>query len=166
LGALRPFFLALPIVVAALLSHACGVSIRDTYEGEFFKGMTVSGGPVDGSPPCRREGSLWLCPTVSQLSLHLTITNAYPIPVKVACFMEDPDTVSKDMEDVPFHERAAQVAATVLEPEPGLKPADKDLPKTKLDLDFDAPQPGKYFLACITPASPENGLSLDLRIEE
>ncbi|HEY7269742.1 MAG TPA: hypothetical protein VH951_07935 [Dehalococcoidia bacterium] len=161
MGALRALTLAIPIVLASLLSHGCGVSFRDSFDGtEVFKGISISG--VGGD--CVNRGGDWQCAGVSQLTVHMTVTDGYPVPVQVACYMENPDTVTDDQEKLAFHERAPMVAEATLQPAAGAKPGDKHLQKQPLDMTFAAPPPGKYFVACVTPAAPDNGLGVNFTV--
>jgi hypothetical protein len=165
LGAFRALLLAFPLIVASVYSHACGVAIRDSFEGtEVFKGISLSGAASAGDAGCVRGSSAWRCSGVSQLTVHLTVTNGYPVPVQVACYLEDSNLDTELQDKIAFHERAPMVAETTLQPKPGLKPGDKHLPKEPLDMTFTAPPPGDYFIACLTPAAPENGLGLNFSV--
>jgi hypothetical protein len=150
LAALRALALAFPIVVATLFSHACGVSFKDTFDGtEVFKSISLSGDRTPGS----------------ELTIHLQVADGYPVPLQVVCYMEDPNAVTDDQDKQTFNERASIIGRRVLEPQPGRKPGDKGLDRQTLDFSFQAPPPGSYFLACLTPAAADNGLGLDFKIE-
>jgi hypothetical protein len=170
LGAVRAFVLTVPLFIAALMSHACGVSFSSNFEGtELFEARaTLSGTPAGpGSEgACTKTGVVLECSRVSRLTVHLAVTNGYPVPVRVACFIEDQDhTLTDDEKKVDFQDRVPLVAETVLPAEPGRKPGDKNLKEQQLDLTFAVPAPGFYFIACHTPAAPDNGpYGLNVRI--
>jgi hypothetical protein len=97
------------------------------------------------------------------------ITDGYPVPVRVACYYEDPDAVTEDQERLTFEERATLIGETVLAAREGKRPDQgkgdaEDLPRETISFPFDSPPPGKYFLACLTPASPDNGLGLTFTV--
>lgn len=136
-------------LLVALLVSACGVSFSEDYDGtETFKGISLAGERTEGST----------------LTVNLTITNGYPIPVRIACYWEDPDAVTDDQEKLTFQERARKIGETVLPAQPGRRPDDEDLPREALSFSFVAPPPGLYFLACLTPAAADNGLGMTFRI--
>ena len=146
---LRPLVLALPIVLASLLSHACGVTLHEKFDGtEVFKTISLSGDRTPGS----------------QLTVHLQVTDGYPLPIHIACYYEDPNHLTDDQEKLAFAERARLIGETVLDGQPGRKPGDKHLPRQTLSFDFTAPPPGDYFLACLTPAAADNGLGMNFKV--
>ncbi len=167
-------------MLAALLMAGCGgriagVRFSEESEGtEFFKTLWLTGEgivtPAGGASPCSNQGGgVWTCTGVTKLTVNMGITNGYPVPVRVACYYEDPDTVTDDQEKLTFHERAKLIGERVLAAREGRRPDEgkddaKELPEETLSFPFDAPPPGKYFLACLTPAAADNGLGLDFTI--
>jgi hypothetical protein len=140
--------LAAPLLTVGLT--ACGVAFSSTFDGtEMFKGIEVTGDRTQGSP----------------LTVTVTITSVYPIPVELACYYEDDDNLSDDMEKIAFHDRALLAGKTTVEPAPGdTKPSDKDLPRQPVSFEFTPPAPGDYFIACLTPAAPDNGIGVDFTV--
>jgi hypothetical protein len=128
-----------------LLAPACGVSFGGGSEGtELFKDLEI-------------EGDLY---ANRELILALEVNQAYPVPVKVACYYEAPDNLSEDEEKVAFQERAVLIGERVLTAS-GAESPDEDVPNEMLRFAFSIPEPGSYFAACLTPASPENGIGVD-----
>jgi hypothetical protein len=155
--------------MTALTVAACGVTFSEDFEGtELFKsislGDTPPGGSQGGNSSCTRQAGVWECSGVDQLTVSFEVTNGYPVLIQVACFYEEPDALTDDQLKVAFHERATRVGEKVLMPVEGRRP-DDDVPRELLSFTFDAPPPGEYFLACLTPAAPDNGLGLGFRME-
>ena len=100
----------------------------------------------------------------SELTLTVSVTRVYPVPVRVACFYEDDARLTADQEKLAFAERAAKIGETVLAPAVDRDPTDKEVLVEKLTFRFSVPEPGDYFLACLTPAAADNGLGLSFEI--
>lgn len=136
----RLLFLA--VLIPALT--ACGVSFNDgAYGTELFYSLDLAGERTVNS----------------ELTLDVVVTQSYPAPVRIACYYENGDKLTDDEVKRPFEERAKPIGAAVLLPESTAKPGD-DAEKQRLTFRFSIPEAGDYFLACLTPASPENGLGL------
>jgi hypothetical protein len=136
------------LLALLLLAPACGVSFGGGSEDtELFKDIEM-------------EGDLY---ANRELVLSVEVNQAYPVPVKVACYYEDPDNLSEDEEKVAFHERAILIGERVL-PASDADSPDEDVPNETLRFAFSVPQPGSYFAACLTPASPENGIGVDFEL--
>jgi len=141
--ALRAVFL----LVGLLLLPACGVKFSGAPdETEFFKGLRLTGEML-----ANRE-----------LSIEVDVEDSYEAPVRVACYYENPDKLTRDQKKVAFEERAQLVGERVLEPgPPGAGPG----PRRTLTFRFSVPEPGTYTLACLTPAAPENAIARTFRID-
>ena len=129
---------------------ACGVAFSSTFEGtEMFKGISLSGDRTPGA----------------KLTVTLTLAPVYPVPIEVACFYEDDDTLTKDQQKLAFHDRAVPAGGVTVEAAaPDVKPGD-DVERIEVSFSFTAPLlPGDYFIACLTPAAPENGLGVSFDI--
>ncbi len=138
-----------PVTALAVLAlTACGVSFSDAYTGtETFKGLSLSGE--------RRVGS--------ELTIHLQVSQVYPVPVRIACYYEDGDRLTDDQKKMAFEERATFIGDTVLQPEALGTPTKKAVSQP-ISFQFSVPEPGSYFLACLTPAAVENGWGLEFKI--
>ena len=137
--------LRLLLLAFLLLAPACGVSFGGSSQStELFKDLEL-----DGDFYANHE-----------LVLSVEVNQAYPVPVKVACYYEDPDNLTEDGKKVAFQERATLIGERVLVASDAGSPGD-DVPNETLRFAFSVPQPGSYFAACLTPASPENGIRLD-----
>ncbi len=135
-------------VAAVILLPACGVQFNSPSEdSEIFKDLEI-------------EGDLF---ANRQLILVLEVNQAYSVPVRVACYYEDPDDLSEAEAKVAFQERATLIGERVLPASDAASPGD-DVPRETLRFPFSIPAPGSYFVTCITPASPENGIGLDFRL--
>ena len=137
------FALRFALLGLVLLSSGCGVRFLDPEPGtELFEDLEISGTrTVD-----------------SELTIELDVTQAYPVAVQVACYYEVADKELTDFEEeLGFHERGFKVAETLLPASTATRP-DDEVEATRLRFSFSVPQPGRYFLACLTPASPENGI--------
>ena len=136
------------ILAAVFLLPACGVQFSSSFEGtEVFKDLEI-------------EGDLF---ANRQLVLVLEVNQAYSVPVRIACYYENPDDLSEDEKEVAFHERATLIGERVLTGPNASSPGD-DVPRETLRFPFSVPVPGSYFVACLTPASPENGIGLDFEL--
>ncbi|HLF79444.1 MAG TPA: hypothetical protein VJB57_18335 [Dehalococcoidia bacterium] len=124
---------------------ACGVSFSETFDGtEMFKTISLAGERAPNA----------------QLTVTVAFTQTYPVPVELACFYESGDKLSDDDYRVAFQERAKRIGEVVLPPyTPPLK-------REVVSFDFSVPEPGNYFLACLTPAAADNGLGLLFTIHE
>ncbi len=141
-----PRLLLAPLALFGLT--ACGVEFSSTFEGtEIFKGISLTGERTTGS----------------ELTVTLTLNPSYPVPVRIACYYEDDDTLTDDQEKLAFHDRAIPAGSTVIEPSPNATPGE-ELERRELSFTFVVEQPGEYFIACLTPAAPENGLGVDFTI--
>jgi hypothetical protein len=121
----------------------CGVSFHEDFDGtELFKTIWLSGDRV----------------VDSTLTVTLTVTQTYAVPLELACYYENSDKLTDDDYRVAFQERAKRIGEAVLEPY--APPLEREV----LTFDFSVPEPGKYFLACMTPASPDNGLGVQFTV--
>jgi len=128
-----------------VLLPACGVRFGSSFDGtELFKDLEIEGGLFANRP----------------LILALEVNQAYSVPVRVACYYEEPDDLSEDYKRVAFQERATLIGARDLPASAAPSPSD-DVTRMTLHFPFSIPEPGSYFVACLTPASPENGIGLD-----
>ncbi|HEX5369806.1 MAG TPA: hypothetical protein VFY10_10375 [Dehalococcoidia bacterium] len=139
----------LPLIVLPFVLAACNVAIFSNFDGtESLKELKLDGDFVAGHP----------------LTISIEVNDAYPVPVRIACYYEDPDAVSDDQKRILFEERATEIGETVLPASPDTKPKD-EVERQTLSFPFTLDQPGNYFAACITPASPENGIGESFTIE-
>lgn len=141
-----PRLLLLPILLLSLT--ACGVSFSSTFEGtELFKTISVQGDMRAGST----------------LTVTVGVTPAYPLPATLSCYYEDDDTLTEDQMKLDFHDRAILAGSTVLEPVPGATPGEE---KERVDISFDfvVEKPGDYFIACLTPIAPDNGIGMSFEV--
>ena len=99
----------------------------------------------------------------SELAVTIVVNQAYPVPVRIACYYEDGDKLSDDQLKLTFQERATLVGEKVLDPAPGHSPQD-DVEDEELTFRFRVEEPGDYFVACLTPSAAENGLGLQFDI--
>jgi hypothetical protein len=101
------------LFLASLALAACGVRFGDEFEGtELFKTAWLTQ-DIDGkAEPCAREGATWVCRANTRLSVNVGVTNGYPVPVRVACYYEDPEALTEDDEDLAFVERATMVGGS------------------------------------------------------
>jgi hypothetical protein len=140
----------LAILVAMPVLAGCGVAFRETFDGtELFRGLSVAGE--------RRPGA--------ELIVNLEVAQDYPVPVQLACYYEDFDRLTDDQKKLAFEERATRVGETVLDPAPDRRPEKNPKPTQVLSFRFSVPEPGDYFLACLTPADVDNGWGVKLHIE-
>ena len=99
-----------------------------------------------------------------ELTVTITVTQAYPVAVRVACFYELADKdLTDDEKQLAFAERASKIGETLLPPSPETKPDDEVEP-VEVTFRFSVAEPGRYFLACLTPAAPDNGIGMIFRI--
>jgi hypothetical protein len=133
----------LALLLFPALALGCGVTFREQFFGtELFQSIDLSG---------QREIN-------SELTLSLTITQGYPVPVHIACYYEDGSKLTDDQHKLAFQERATLIGETVLPGDIRERPGGSEVKAQKLSYKFRLAEPGDYFLACLTPASPENGL--------
>jgi hypothetical protein len=147
---LRPAFrfrlLALPIALLSLT--ACGIEFSSSFEGtELFKSIQLTGE--------RRVGA--------ELTITVMVNPVYPTPVHIGCYYEDDERLTNDQAKLDFADRAMKVGETVLEPAHDRTPAD-DAERIPLSFRFVVNEPGDYFIACLTPAAPDNGLGVSFEI--
>jgi hypothetical protein len=131
-----------------LLSTGCGIDFSERDRGEdVFKAMTLNGDRF-----VNRE-----------LTVSLDVTVAYPVPVKIACFYENRAVLSAEQRNVPFAERALLIGERVLEPMLAEHPSDGAERQT-IRFAFSVPNPGVYYLGCLTPAAPENRINMEFEV--
>jgi len=127
---------------------ACGIQFGGSFDGtELFKDLEIEGDRFANRP----------------LIIAVEVNQSYSVPVRVACYYEDRENLTEDEEKVAFHERAVLIGDRVLEPSGAEEPAD-DVARETLRFPFSVPEPGSYFAACLTPASPENGIGTDFEL--
>ena len=138
----------LGVLAGLLLLPACGIGLgRDKTTTEMFRGISISGDLF-----VNRE-----------LTLEVSLKHGYPVPVRVACFYENRAALTADQRRVPFHERATLVGERILQAPDAGGPA-ADLPAQTLRFSFSVPAAGRYFAGCLTPAAPDNGVSLSFEV--
>jgi hypothetical protein len=139
----RLFLLALMPLLAA-----CGVEFRYTFEGtELFKAMSISGE--------RQVGE--------ELTVSIEVSQVYPVPVRVACYVSNEKKRSYDEKNVAFEERARLIGETILPPATDRRP-DEEAPREVLSYQFRVDEAGEYLVACLTPGAAENGWGMGLRV--
>jgi hypothetical protein len=132
------------------LACGCGVRFRDDFDGtELFKSIVLQGERVAGAT----------------LEVTVGLNQAYPVPVHVACFYEDGSKLTDDQLKLAFHERATPIGEEVLPPVSGRDPGD-EVERREVSFRFRVDEPGDYFVACLTPAAPDNGLGRSFTISE
>ncbi len=132
-----------------LVLSGCGVAFLASFKGtESLKELKIDGDFVTGKP----------------LTISIVVNDAYPVPVRIACYYEEPDAVTDDQRRILFEERATLIGETVLPASANTEPKDKVTHQT-LSYNFTVDKPGSYFAACITPASPENGIGESFDVE-
>jgi hypothetical protein len=99
----------------------------------------------------------------SELTVTMTLTNGYPVPIRVACLYEDDATLTPDQKRVGFEERAMVIGETILPGTAGSRP-DKEGPPLEISYRFTPQAPGSYFLSCMTPAAPDNGMGMEFTV--
>ena len=99
----------------------------------------------------------------SEHTLTLKLTNGYPVPIRVACLYENSARLTSDQEKVGFEERAMLIGETVLPGTAGLRPDTETIP-LELTYRFTPEEPGTYFLSCMTPLAPENGMGFTFTV--
>ena len=95
-----------------------------------------------------------------ELVLALEVNQSYPVPVRVACYYEDRENLTGEEKKVAFQDRATLIGERVLPASNAESPGD-DVRRETLRFAFSVPEPGTYFAACLTPASPDNGIVLE-----
>jgi hypothetical protein len=135
-----------PLLILLLTVPGCGIEFVASEEGtELIDSVTVSGEFVAGG----------------EVMVTVTINQAYPVPVHVACYAQNESLVTEDEKDVSFHERATLVGQVYLDtaigPSGAMTP-DTEVQKQTFSYPFRVERPGTYFIACITPAAPDNGV--------
>jgi hypothetical protein len=133
-----------------LLVPACGIDFQEQDRGEdVFKAMSLSGDRF-----VNRE-----------LTVALDISVAYPVPVKIACYYENRAILSAEQRNVPFAERALLIGERVLEPVAGAEHPSTGAPRETVRFAFSVPNPGVYYLGCVTPAAPENRINMTFEVK-
>ncbi len=147
---LRPRLLLLILALFGLT--ACGVRFVDSFNGtELFRKLELTGDFLPGKP----------------LTVTVTVTQAYPLPVEVACMYEDSSDLTKDQKKIVFPERATTVGTVTLPASPGTAPGDKKkVEPQEYSFEFTVDQPGDYFIACLTPAATENGIGTSFTVDK
>jgi hypothetical protein len=137
------------LIALLLLSlTACGVRLDATGTGtELFHDLDLTGE--------RRAGQ--------ELTVTVSLTPAYTVPVRVACFLENSATLRSDLEEVPFEDRATMVGETILPARPDLRP-DQEVPPIEISYRFVPGEPGQYYLTCNTPHAPDNGMGTSFTV--
>ncbi len=139
-------FQLIPLLLLLLCLPACGIEFVASEEGtELIDKVEVAGEFIAGG----------------EVIVTMTVNHAYPVPVHIACYVENENLVTEEEEDVAFHERATLVGEefldTALSTGQPLNP-DDEVEKVKYSYPFTVDSPGTYFIACITPAAPDNGI--------
>lgn len=70
-----------------------------------------------------------------------------------------PAELTGDQLALSFDQRASKIGEALLQPGPEVNPGD-DAALESISFNFSIPEPGDYFLACLTPAAPENSLGI------
>lgn len=141
----------LPLIVLSLVLAACGVIFRADFDGtEVFRRLEIEGERTAGS----------------ELTVRIEVQQGYPVPLRIGCFYENTDDLTGDQRNLVFQERAVLFGERVLPPAPDGRPWDKDRRRQTLTFRFTPPRAGEYFVACATPAAPENGLGRALTIRD
>jgi hypothetical protein len=138
------------LLLIVLFASGCGVRFRDDFRGtELFKSIVLEGERVAGAT----------------LEVTVGLNHGYPVPIQIACFYEDGSKLTDDQLKLAFHERATPIGEEVLPPVFGRKP-DDEVERTEVSFRFSVEEPGDYFVACLTPAAPDNGLGRSFTISE
>lgn len=150
-GLLTPALQRLLSTSLALLAlTGCGVQLRDEFQPtEVFQGLEISGELRTNAP----------------LLVTVTVSQVYPVPVRVACLYERTGALSADQRRLTFEERATRIGEAVLDAAPQAQRPPVKAPTQRLSFPFRLTEPGEYFLACITPAAADNGLGITFRVE-
>ncbi len=142
-----PRLLLLLMTLAAV--PACGVQLRESSPStELFKEIALSGERVPGR----------------ELTVTVTVSQGYPVPVRVACLYEKERQLSKEEKELSFAERATLIGETVLPPASAGRPGDAGTTR-RLSFTFSVPEAGSYDLACMTPAAADNRLVLSFKVD-
>ena len=150
----RKPFIALFLLLLTL--PACGVVFSSAFDGtEIFREFALdSDSIVDGEFIAGRP-----------IEVTLRVSPVYPVPVAVSCRYEDVN-ITDDQRQVSFNERATSVFEVVLAENQDDRPGDTGAEVLTYEFEFDAPQPGDYFIACFTVAAPENGIGRGFTVIE
>jgi hypothetical protein len=140
----------LPLLVLLLVLPACaGVSLREPGdEGELFKDISLAGERLAGK----------------QLTVTISVSQGYPVPVRVACYFENPSKLTPAQLQLPREERATKIGETLLPAKQGGIPKEGG-ELQQLNYAFAVPEAGDYLLLCSTPAAPDNRMRLRFRVE-
>ena len=132
-----------PLLILLLTLPGCGIDFVASEEGtELIDSVTVAG-------EFRAGG---------EVTVTMKINQAYPVPVHVACYVQNESLVTEDEKDVAFHERATLVGQVFLDTAIGPDTPDEQVQKQTYSYPFKVERPGTYFVACITPSAPDNGI--------
>ncbi len=127
---------------------ACGVSIGCSSNApEFFQGIELEGDLFVNRP----------------LTLSVTVTNAIPMPVRIACYYEDRTVPFAEERNLTLMERGLLIGERLLEPSEDADAA-TDAQQRTLSFTFSVPDPGIYDAGCTTPAAPENIVKLEFEL--
>ena len=152
-GMRSPFVLRLTSLFLVLFSlPACGIEFVASEEGtELIDKVEVAGEFVAGG----------------EVTLTLTVNQAYSVPVHIACYVENQSLLTEDEKEVAFHERAMIVGEEFLDTalsNDGPMDPDEEVEKQEFSYRFRVDRPGSYFVACITPAAPDNGIGRSFNV--
>ena len=141
-----------PLLLFLLSLPACGIDFVASEEGtELIDKVEVAGEFVPGG----------------KVTVTMTVNQAYPVPVHIACYVENQSQVTEDEKDVSFHERATLVGEEFLDTAITTgRPSnpDDEVEKKTYSYTFTVDSPGSYFIACITPAAPDNGIGRSFNV--
>jgi hypothetical protein len=146
------------LLLLLLALPACGVAFSANFDGtEVFRKFALDSPDVVNGE----------FPPGSPIEVSLTVNQGYPVPVAVSCRYENVD-ITDDERKVAFNERTTSVFETVLPANlDGHEPGDvDDVPDQEFNFEFSVDEPGDYFIACFTVASPENGIGRGFTIIE
>jgi hypothetical protein len=135
----------------AVTLPACGIAFSSDFTGtEVFRDLHLESDFLTGSP----------------IAVELEVSVSYPVPLAISCRYEDTD-ITDDQRAVAFNERTTSVFETALQAQPAGEPSQDKVGDTEtFSFEFSVPEPGDYFIACFTVASPENGIGQGFTIEE
>ena len=135
-----------PLLIFLSALPACGIEFVASEEGtELIDKVEVAGEFIAGG----------------EVTVMVTVNQAYPVPVHIACYVENQSLVTEDEKAVAFHERAELVGEAFLDAalasDRPIEP-DSEVQKQVYRYPFRVERPGSYFIACITPSAPDNGI--------